>query len=113
MSGSMLTIDYGCEVDSLYHRRLHGSLRAYLMHHRIEGSGIYKNIGRQDLTADINFTDLMTWSASFTCNQQIKTQREFLLPFVQKNHRGDAQSIDADGAGSYFQVWTCERKPHH
>ena len=113
MSGSMLTIDYGCEVDSLYHRRLHGSLRAYLMHHRIEGSGIYENIGRQDLTADINFTDLMTWSASFTCNQQIKTQREFLLPFVQKNHRGDDQSIDADGAGSYFQVWTCERKPHH
>ena len=111
--GSMLTIDYGSEVDSLYRRRLRGSLRAYLMHHRIEGSGVYENVGRQDLTSDINFTDLMTWSAPFASHQHLQTQREFLLPFVQKNHRGDAQCIDEDGAGSAFHVWTCERKPHH
>jgi SAM-dependent MidA family methyltransferase len=113
MNGSMLTIDYGNEVDSLYDRRLHGSLRAYLMHHRIEGSGIYQNIGRQDLTSDINFTDLMTWSSAFTCHHHLQNQHDFLLPFVQKDHRGDAQAIDLDGAGQAFQVWACERKNHH
>jgi len=51
---AMLTIDYGSpEAGSAYHR-----------HQRIEGRDIYSRIGRHDLTADVNFADLMSWGGS-------------------------------------------------
>jgi SAM-dependent MidA family methyltransferase len=56
-SGRMLTIDYGATRENLYHRQPLGSIRAYLLQHRLEGAAIYENVGRQDLTADVNFTD--------------------------------------------------------
>lgn len=61
-SGAMLTIDYGDVFPELYHRRPQGTMRAYLLQQRIEGPGIYCNPGRQDLTADINFTDYRQWA---------------------------------------------------
>lgn len=63
-AGRMLTIDYGAEAAAIYHRRPRGSVRAYLMQQRLEGPAVYENPGRQDLTADVNFTDLPRWSES-------------------------------------------------
>lgn len=77
-AGRMLTIDYGAAADTLYRRRPWGTVRGYLLHQRMEGASIYENIGRQDLTADVNFTDLMAWSAPWTCGQRLSTLGEFL-----------------------------------
>ena len=100
-SGRMLTIDYGSAADALYHRRPHGTVRAYLLQQRLEGPAIYQNIGRQDLTADVNFTDLMNWSEPWVEEQELQTFADFL--------RASAAPIDSDltdeqGAGGAFLV---------
>jgi SAM-dependent MidA family methyltransferase len=60
-SGSMLTIDYGDTLPSLYRRRTSGTLRGYAHHQRLTGLEIYQAPGRLDLTADVNFSDLQKW----------------------------------------------------
>lgn len=100
-AGRMLTIDYGAEAEALYFRRPRGTLRAYLMQQRIEGPGIYENPGRQDLTADVNFTDLERWSAPWAETLRHVSQREFLQPFAGPE---DAAVMDEHGAGGAFRV---------
>jgi SAM-dependent MidA family methyltransferase len=100
-AGRMLTIDYGAEAAALYHRRPRGSLRAYLMQQRIEGPGIYENPGRQDLTADVNFTDLERWSAPWVKTVRLVSQGDFLRPFAGPD---DAAVMDEHGAGGAFRV---------
>lgn len=96
--GRMLTIDYGAEAEALYHRRPRGTIRAYLMQQRLEGPAIYQNIGRQDLTADVNFTDLMRWSEPWAAEQNIRTFAGFL-------GTGSTNSLaDEHGAGGAFLV---------
>ncbi|MEO5716829.1 MAG: SAM-dependent methyltransferase [Luteolibacter sp.] len=102
-AGRLLTIDYGSTKEKIYHRRPRGTLRAYLLQQRLEGPAVYENAGRQDLTADVNFTDLQNWSAPFVSNQQLLDFRQFLEnttahPF-QEN----------DGAGEAFMVLDQQR----
>jgi SAM-dependent MidA family methyltransferase len=59
--GSMLTIDYGDVFPGLQLGAPSGTLRAYWKHRRITGIETYARFGRQDLTADVNFTDLIRW----------------------------------------------------
>lgn len=77
-SGRMLTIDYGATTENLYFRRPGGSLRAYLFQQRLEGPAIYENPGRQDLTADVNFTDLQKWSEPWVTGHKLTSLGEFL-----------------------------------
>lgn len=97
-AGRMLTIDYGATADSLYHRRPHGTVRAYLLHQRLEGPAIYQNMGRQDLTADVNFTDLMSWSAPWVEKQELQTFAAFL------GNTADDALTEVHGAGGGFLV---------
>lgn len=97
-AGRMLTIDYGSSADSLYHRRPRGTTRAYLLQQRLEGPAIYENPGRQDLTADVNFTDLQNWSSPWISSQNLMPLRNFL------GSPGDPLLHDAQGAGDAFQV---------
>lgn len=98
-AGRMLTIDYGSTADRLYHRRPNGTLRAYLLHQRLEGPAIYQNPGRQDLTADVNFTDLVNWSKPWTDNPELADFSEFLDGF---DPRADGDLTDKHGAGGAF-----------
>lgn len=103
-SGRMLTIDYGSTADTLYHRRPRGTVRGYLMQQRMEGMKIYQNPGRQDLTADVNFTDIIRWSAPWTDEVTLCDFATFL-----QNHANPSSSIDHDltnpeGAGKAFLV---------
>jgi SAM-dependent MidA family methyltransferase len=59
--GSFLIVDYGKEVEHLFRRKPFGSLRAYFQHMLLEGTDVYARPGRQDITADVNFTDLRIW----------------------------------------------------
>ncbi|MFM6010542.1 MAG: class I SAM-dependent methyltransferase [Dolichospermum sp.] len=58
--GYVLTIDYGYPADSYYHpqRRL-GTLQCYYQHRHHDNP--YINIGRQDITAHVDFTALSVW----------------------------------------------------
>jgi len=109
--GAMLTIDYGARIDSLYHRRPHGSLRGYFFHQMVEGLELFTRIGRQDLTADVNFSDLEEWGRELGCGQaRLRTQSEFIQTFhpgAQRQSRKDpalAFLTDAYGAGGAFKV---------
>lgn len=97
--GAMLTIDYGDEFPRLYHRRPQGTLRAYLLHQRLTGIDVYANPGRQDITADINFTDYRAWLTELGLEEAShQTLADFLRP-----HGAPPQLLDPDGAGSAFK----------
>lgn len=82
-TGAMLTIDYGSpDANGVYHRRPAGTMRAYFRHERIEGGGVYSRIGRQDLTADVNFSDLVSWGEERGWETAgLVTQAEFFQRF--------------------------------
>jgi SAM-dependent MidA family methyltransferase len=105
--GAMLTIDYGASLEEIYHRQPCGSLRAYFMQQRITGAGIYENVGRQDLTADVNFSDMLEWTSAFAESAPLRSQRDFLLPWVNAGNPGDVHAVDPHGAGEAFRVWEC------
>lgn len=102
----MLTIDYGDEMPALIHRRPRGTLRAYFHHQRFEGLEIYHRFGRQDLTADVNFTDLRAWTER--CGWRtasLGTQAGFLAAHgTTRSGLHDAQLADHTGAGAAFKV---------
>ena len=81
-SGSMLTIDYGDTEDKLYDRRPEGSLRAYWKHNCYTGRDLYARFGKQDLTADVNFSDLIAWGEALDWKTLLHTsQREFMAAY--------------------------------
>jgi SAM-dependent MidA family methyltransferase len=110
-SGRMLTIDYGATAENLYHRQPRGSVRAYLLQHRLEGHAIYDNIGRQDLTADVNFTDLQNWSRPWVSEQRLTSFGEFLKGTLNAQDRADRTLMDEGGAGNAFLVLDQKRAP--
>ena len=110
-SGRMLTIDYGESVETLYHRRPRGTLRGYFHHQRMEGEEIYRRMGWQDLTTDVNFTDLTAWGAELGWKTvRFENQREFLLrqsPSLKKRANKNAVLgflLSEEGAGGRFRV---------
>lgn len=102
--GSLLTIDYGGSSSEIYHRHPTGTLRSYLFHQCGTGAAVYDHVGRQDLTADVNFDDLVRWGESLglhTLSRQ--TQADFLRPHAQTTHP-DHFLTDPHGAGAAFKV---------
>lgn len=103
-AGRLLTIDYGNTADTLYHRRPQGTLRGYLLQQRLEGPAVYQNPGRQDLTADVNFTDLIDWSAPWTGTPRLLPLAAFLQDAADPANPADAALTDSCGAGEAFLV---------
>lgn len=110
--GCLLTIDYGDLVQNLYSGRPSGSLRGYWKHERITGSQIYARFGKQDLTADVNFSDLIAWGQSLGWKEEsFATQREFLNQSISPKKLAGSSSrflIQGD-AGDAFKV--LEQRP--
>lgn len=111
-SGRMLTIDYGDGVSGLYRRQPRGTLRAYARHQRIVGPEIYRNFGLQDLTADVNFTDLQDWGERLGLPTiALSAQSGFLGRWLSKRYLDRAAIdpalaflLDVVGAGGAFKV---------
>ncbi len=113
--GALLTIDYGDTADRLYERKPQGSLRAYWRHQRLTGRDLYARFGQQDLTSDVNFSDLIQWGKDLNWKHHpLMTQREFVklhLPesklcslstrFTKPQEEGDAFKVleQTPGAG--------------
>jgi SAM-dependent MidA family methyltransferase len=104
-SGSMLTLDYGDLFPAIYHRRPAGTLRAYSMHQRLQGAAIYQNPGRQDITADVNFSDLRAWCRTLGWREDAYlSQAEFFArQGLEPEDQGDRYLSDPGGAGGAFR----------
>ena len=103
-AGRMLTIDYGASAENLYHRRPAGTVRGYLFQQVLRGLEIYQNPGRQDLTADVNFTDLQNWSQPWVAAQKLMSLREFLTTSMPNEIPGGRALMEEHGAGDAFQI---------
>jgi SAM-dependent MidA family methyltransferase len=110
-SGHLLTIDYGDTFPQLYLRHPGGTLRAYFRHNRIEGAEIYQRAGRQDITADVNFSDLREWGGEGGLEELgFATQRDFMLrikPGLEARAEKDSALrfvLDSDGAGTAYRI---------
>lgn len=106
-SGRILTIDYGDTCPALYYRRPNGSLRAYFHQTMLEGTAqIAANPGKQDITADVNFTDLQDWGTAAGLKTHFyETQAEFLQ---RHGISGDIYT-GGHGPGVAFKVLCQER----
>lgn len=100
-AGRMLTIDYGAQAGDLYRRQPGGSLRAYFHHQCFTGPEALIRPGHQDLTADVNFTDLIQLAGNGF--RSLQTQAEFLRPWADATST-DSFLIDTHGAGAAFLV---------
>lgn len=103
-AGCLLTIDYGATADTLYHRQPRGTLRGYLLQQRVEGDEVYRHIGRQDLTADVNFSDLIDWSSPWMDEQRLETLGTFLARFGVAPGNSREGLAEAGGAYDAFRV---------
>jgi SAM-dependent MidA family methyltransferase len=101
--GAMLAIDYGGDPQSVYHRRPHGTLRAYRDQKRLEGEAVLEMPGRQDLTADVNFADLAAWA------REAGWREGFNVGLAEFLGTGAAPGLrDRAGAGGAFRVLALE-----
>ncbi len=103
-AGRLLTIDYGAPAATLYQRQPQGSVRAYLFQQRLNGPLIYQNLGRQDLTADVNFTDLIEWSRPWTTANHLQSLAAFLRQSCDPADPTDHALTDEAGPGGAFMV---------
>jgi SAM-dependent MidA family methyltransferase len=105
-SGSMLTIDYGDVRERLYTRRPEGSLRAYWKHQRYTGRDLYVRFGKQDLTADVNFSDLIAWGEALDWKTILHTtQREFMAEYHPKTSiTSSTKFITVGDTGDAFRI---------
>lgn len=93
--GYLLTVDYGYLAEQLYSpARRAGTLLAYRAHRVVENP--LRDVGRQDLTAHVNFTALIRrgeengWNAA-----ALRTQTEFLLALgiLERMQETDTQAV--------------------
>jgi len=70
----------------------------------LDGLALYQNIGRQDITADINFTDYRKWTQALGW-EEITFQDQ--ASFIKARTKSPSnQFMDPDGAGGAFKVVT-------
>lgn len=108
-AGAILTLDYGAPIERLYDRRPGGTLRAFFHHQRREGRDVLARFGAQDVTADVNFTDLAAWGEELgLATVGLEPQREFMLrwaPGLAERARTEpelAYLLHPAGAGTAF-----------
>ena len=78
--GYVLTVDYGCEQEMLYHPgRVEGSLRCYRDH--VLGQNPFRDVGLQDMTAHVDFTAVgeALRGVGFVELANLRTQRNFMF----------------------------------
>lgn len=109
-TGVGLVLDYGEELTTLYHRRPRGTLRGYRQGHRFIEDDVYQHPGMQDITCDVNFTDLTAWSNLLACTTRQQSQREFLAKWCPALWHRIARTPEvafaatSHGLGDAFQV---------
>jgi len=77
--GALITIDYGDIARRLYTaKRMNGTLRCFSSHKLSDDP--FSNVGRQDITASVNFTDLMIYGVTVGFETlELTNQSEWLI----------------------------------
>lgn len=115
--GSVLTIDYGGTPTEIYSHRRHGTIRSYFQHERRENLEVYRQAGRQDITADVNFVDLQDWGREVGFESvSYMTQAKFIQTWAPFQSRREEESVDSflvdeSGMGGICKVLH-QRKPN-
>lgn len=104
--GSMLTIDYGASSEQLNRRHRYGSMRAYYKQIRLEGDEIYRRVGKQDLTYDVNFTLLDQWGSQHGLRT---VSSESLGDFLLKQGLMQHPNSQAEEVTRQFQILEQDR----
>lgn len=103
--GCFVTIDYGAEIDALYYRRPRGTLRGYKAHTLLSTEELPALAGHCDITADVNFTDLLASARRYPGDTvRLLSQREYFLPCVRPDVPADAHLVRTPGAGDHNLV---------
>jgi SAM-dependent MidA family methyltransferase len=108
--GSVLTIDYGGTPTEIYRDRRPGTVRAYFRHERRENMEVYREAGRQDITADVNFADLQEWGRELNFETvSYMTQAKFIEAWAPSRSRRQEESahdylVDESGMGGICKV---------
>ncbi|MDD2497304.1 MAG: SAM-dependent methyltransferase [Desulfitobacteriaceae bacterium] len=110
--GFLLTIDYGYEAPLLYHPVRHdGTIMCYYRHRASDNP--YINVGRQDITAHVNFTALKIWGEDAgLITTGFTNQMHFLFNLgIIREAQGDGkkalavqQLVSPEGMGGIFKV---------
>lgn len=107
--GAILTIDYGAEYPS-------GECRAYGNQERYEGIDIYREMGKRDITCDVNFSDIRRWGEQLGLRTKPSvTQSDFLQSHLDNIEARSAKDTalaflcNPMGAGGAFRALTLER----
>ncbi|MEC5126471.1 SAM-dependent methyltransferase [Verrucomicrobiales bacterium BCK34] len=99
-AGSILSVDYGGDPGDVYGRNLMGTVRGYFKNERITEGRVYSRFGKQDLTVDVNFSDLENWGRDAGIETvRRETQREFL-----ERYGIVSDPLIESGAADEFQV---------
>ncbi len=110
--GTFVTIDYGELNDTLYHRRPAGTLRGYKAHTLLSADELPALAGHCDITADVNFTDLMNLANRCVGDVvQYMNQADYLAPLADTANAADRHLIAIPGAGDHFNVLIQHRFP--
>jgi SAM-dependent MidA family methyltransferase len=107
--GSLLTIDYGDLSQELMRRHRYGTLRSYFRHLRLEGEEIYRRVGQQDITYDVNFSLLQKWGGELGLkNVSLQSQ----AAFVEKRVVKKSPPTQWEEAHTMFRVLEQSRSGH-
>lgn len=110
--GTLVTIDYGELNETLYHRRPAGTLRGYKAHTLLSADELPALAGHCDITADVNFTDLINLANRCVGDAvQYMSQAEYLSPLADPANPADRHLISTPGAGDHFNVLIQHRFP--
>lgn len=102
-------IDYGDLFPQLYHREPQGTIRAYYRHERLTGPAVFTRIGKQDITSDVNFSDIRKWGEEFGLTTTHDCRQSDWL----KSHGielSDAENAPAQEAHDAFRVVAFTKK---
>ena len=97
--GACLWIDYGARFPQVYQRRPQGTLRAYFRHQRLAGMDVFRRLGKQDITCDVNFSDLQAWGEAMGLDTaSLESQAAFLHRHKVVDSMDPSAGQDAAGA---------------
>ncbi|MEY2976420.1 MAG: class I SAM-dependent methyltransferase [Prochlorotrichaceae cyanobacterium] len=100
--GYVITIDYGYDRDRYYHpQRSQGTLQCYYQHRRHDNP--YVNLGEQDITAHVNFTDLQRWGEAIGLKTLGWTRQALFLMALGLGDRLQALSLHPHTLSSLLQ----------
>jgi SAM-dependent MidA family methyltransferase len=97
-AGSVLLLDYGDTAENLLPRRQDGTLRTYRAHHL--GPHPLDEPGRTDITADVNFTALMTIAEQAGATVELHRQDDFLTELGLRDRLSELRHAELEAARS-------------